>query len=78
MKDLVRCGLFEAMLQDHREEVSGARHEVSFKSDGTWSLKDEEKRRFAKGGAAGAKGGSRAEKGAGESKGNQPEVIDLL
>ncbi|KAL9181363.1 hypothetical protein ACHAXT_010168 [Thalassiosira profunda] len=77
VKDLVRCGLFEAMLQDHREEVSGARHEVSFKSDGTWEMKGSEAG-SRRGSSSGAAGDGDAGDGAGEPSGKQPEVIDLL
>jgi len=44
--DLVRCGLFDAMLHDHRDKVSGVRDKVSFKSDGSWFMKEENKLRY--------------------------------
>ena len=69
VRDLVQCGLFEAMLHDHRDKISGARDKVSFRPDGTWSLKEENKLRY---------GGSNAVGGDATELVSQPEVIDLL
>lgn len=70
--DLVRCGLFEAMLDEHREEVSGARDKVSFQSDGTFYLKEPNKLRYA-----GKSSGQQAIKDDSANQ-KQPEVMDLL
>eukprot|EP00578_Thalassiosira_sp_NH16_P005711 CAMPEP_0181139682 /NCGR_PEP_ID=MMETSP1071-20121207/34910_1 /TAXON_ID=35127 /ORGANISM="Thalassiosira sp., Strain NH16" /LENGTH=237 /DNA_ID=CAMNT_0023226601 /DNA_START=220 /DNA_END=929 /DNA_ORIENTATION=- len=57
-KDLIRCGLFEAMLHDHRDMVSGIRDKISFRPDGSWCLKAENKLRYAsKSSGIGANGG---------------------
>ncbi|KAL7535627.1 hypothetical protein ACHAWF_007438 [Thalassiosira exigua] len=80
-EDLVRCGLFDAMLRDHRHEVSGARDKVSFQPDGTWELREENKLRYSgkSRGTGGAGGGDKkAKQDEGDSSRNQPEVIDLL
>lgn len=80
VRDLVRCGLFEAMLKDHREAVSGARDKVSFKPDGTWSLKEANKLRYAgRGrGSGGAEVDTQQIANVDSQKAAQPEVIDLL
>ena len=46
VRDLVHCGLFKAMLDDLGGQVSGARDRVSYRSDGTWKLKDENRLRY--------------------------------
>jgi len=89
MKELVWCGLFEAMLHDHRDKVSGSRDKVSFKPDGSWSLKEENKLRYSsKNRDIGNEGGEGAavddqvtvDTNAVSQKrsASQPEVIDLL
>ena len=42
-EDLVRCGLFDAMLRDLRADVSSTRHKVSFMKGGRWKLMDQKK-----------------------------------
>lgn len=37
-EDLVRCGLFDAMLGDLQTDVSSTRHKVSFDTSGRWKL----------------------------------------
>ena len=44
LKDLVRCGLFDAMLRDHQADVgSSTSHEVSILDDGSWRLVEQKK-----------------------------------
>ena len=45
-QDLVRCGLFDAMLNDLRVDVTNARHKVSFASGGDWKLMEEKKKKL--------------------------------
>jgi len=90
VRDLVRCGLFEALLHDHRDEVSGIRDKISLKPDGSWCLQEKNKLRLSsKNHGIGVNGGSGV-----KSEGKQatkdmndasqkrsvshPEVIDLL
>lgn len=65
-EDMVRCGLFDAMLEDLREEVSSTSHKVSFLADGSWSLMEQKKdsKRLH----------SNVSK---EGRSEQPEVIEL-
>ena len=42
-EDLVRCGLFDAMLGDLRADVSSTRHKVSFVKGGRWTLMEQKK-----------------------------------
>jgi hypothetical protein len=42
-EDLVRCGLFDAMLGDLRANVSSTRHKVSFLAGGRWKLMEQKK-----------------------------------
>ena len=65
--DLVRCYLFDTMLQKHRHEVSGVRHTVSYRVDGTFILKSEKKKRL----------GSKKDQQA-QGTASRPDVIDLL
>ncbi|KAL7469616.1 hypothetical protein ACHAXS_010771 [Conticribra weissflogii] len=88
VRTLVRCGLFQAMLDDLRTEVSGIRDRVSLKSDGTWVLLAENKLRYA---SKSNSGGTTGKESSGPD-GNEydavstekkkptaePEVIDLL
>jgi len=91
VKDLVRCGLFEAMLHDYRDKVSGVRDKVSFKPDGSWCLKEENKLRYSSknrssmggnGSSGGKLGEGHATTGINDSSrirsAQQSEVIDLL
>lgn len=88
LRMLVRCGLFQAMLDELRTEVSGIRDRVSLKPDGTWVLLGENKLRYAnKNGSGGTSGkefsgpsGNDNETGNTEKKkpSAEPEVIDLL
>ncbi|KAL7473235.1 hypothetical protein ACHAXS_013667 [Conticribra weissflogii] len=48
VRDLIHCGLFQEMLDEYRNLISGSRDKVSFRSDGTWMLKEENKLRYAK------------------------------
>ncbi|KAL3797649.1 hypothetical protein HJC23_013481 [Cyclotella cryptica] len=54
VRDLVHCGLFQAMIDKYKGQISGIRDKVSLQSDGSFSLKDENKLRYAnkKGGGA--------------------------
>ena len=65
--DLVRCYLFDTMLQKHRHAVSGVRHTVSYRVDGTFILKSEKKKRL----------GSKKDQQA-QGTASRPDVIDLL
>ena len=47
VRELVHCGLFQAMLDEHGDKVSGARDRVSLHSDGTWTLMAENRLRFS-------------------------------
>jgi len=88
VRTLVRCGLFKAMLDELRTEVSGIRDRVSLKPDGTWVLLGENKLRYANnnggGGTSGKEfsgpSGNDNEDGNTEKKkpAAEPEVIDLL
>lgn len=83
-RDLLRCGLFDRMLEKHRGEVSGERDKVQFRSDGTWDLMAENrlryggagKKRNGDGGGAGNEANKRgkSEEGAGQEP---QEVIDI-
>jgi len=44
LKDLVRCGLFDAMLRDHQADIaSSTSHEVSILDDGSWRIVEQKK-----------------------------------
>jgi len=74
VRDLVHCGLFKAMLDDLGGQVSGARDRVSYRSDGTWKLKDENRLRYRnKRKNEGGGNGSAATKAAASD-----DVIELL
>jgi len=66
-EDLVRCGLFDAMLGDLRADVSSTRHKVSFETDGRWKLMEQKKVAKAETLAGSVNSKDRFE----------PEVIDL-
>jgi len=72
VRDLVRCSLFQAMLDDVGGKVSGARDRVSLRSDGTWKLMDENRLRHANKRKSDGKGST-----ATKAKANA-EVIELL
>ena len=38
VRDLVRCGLFQSMIDSVGEKISASRDRVIFHSDGTWRL----------------------------------------
>jgi hypothetical protein len=48
VRDLVHCGLFQAMIDKYKGQVSGIRDKVSLQSDGSFHLKEENKLRYAK------------------------------
>lgn len=74
VRDLVHCGLFQAMLDDLGSLVSGARDRVSLRSDGTWKLMDENRLRYSS--KRKGDGGGRSSSAAKEEV--TAEVIDLL
>jgi hypothetical protein len=47
VRDLILCGLFQAMIDKYKGQISGIRDKVSLESDGSYSLKDENKLRYA-------------------------------
>ncbi len=65
-EDLVRCGLFDAMLEDLRTDVSSTRHKVSFATCGKWKLIEEKKVEVVK-----------TEIPVNREPRSEPEVIDL-
>lgn len=84
VRDLVQCGLYETMLLEYKDKVSSGYDKVSFRSDGSWSLKDENKPRHTSKSRGVGLIGDDVEKGK-FSNGScqkrllaQPEVIDLL
>lgn len=74
VRDLVHCGLFQAMLDAFHGKVSGARDRVSYRADGTWKLMDENRLRY------GSKrgGGTTANASTAETNASKQEVIELL
>eukprot|EP00584_Thalassiosira_punctigera_P009071 CAMPEP_0172527548 /NCGR_PEP_ID=MMETSP1067-20121228/2202_1 /TAXON_ID=265564 ORGANISM="Thalassiosira punctigera, Strain Tpunct2005C2" /NCGR_SAMPLE_ID=MMETSP1067 /ASSEMBLY_ACC=CAM_ASM_000444 /LENGTH=1137 /DNA_ID=CAMNT_0013311301 /DNA_START=160 /DNA_END=3573 /DNA_ORIENTATION=- len=48
VRDLVHCGLFQAMVDSVGSQVSGARDRVSLCADGSWKLLDENRLRYNK------------------------------
>lgn len=67
-EDLVRCGLFDAMLRDLQTDTSSTRHKVSFDTSGRWKLIEQQKVEVAK---------SEAEIPVNREPRSEPEVIDL-
>ncbi|KAL7542827.1 hypothetical protein ACHAXR_012179 [Thalassiosira sp. AJA248-18] len=72
VRDLVHCGLFQVMLNTLGEKVSGARDRVSLRSDGTFTLMDANKLRYAN-----KRGGGNSTATKTESNKDQ-EVIELV
>uniref|UniRef100_A0A7S1ZP29 SP-RING-type domain-containing protein n=1 Tax=Ditylum brightwellii TaxID=49249 RepID=A0A7S1ZP29_9STRA len=46
IRDLICCGLFTRMLEEHRSSVTGSRNKVQFSADGTWELMGVSKLRY--------------------------------
>ncbi len=44
VRDLVRCGLFQSMIDAVGEQISASRDRVLFHSDGTWRLLESKSR----------------------------------
>mmetsp|Transcript_35567 Transcript_35567/g.106155 ORF Transcript_35567/g.106155 Transcript_35567/m.106155 type:complete len:1015 (-) Transcript_35567:602-3646(-) len=82
-RNLVRCGLFDAMLDKHRGDVSGERDKVSFRSDGTWELMNANRLKYNNkkrgGDDAGSTGGEakRGKSDGGARLAEEQEVIDI-
>lgn len=47
MRDLVRCGLFQSMIDAVGGQISASRDRVLLHSDGTWRLLEEKSRSTA-------------------------------
>lgn len=79
VRDLIHCGLFQAMLDTHRDEVSGLRDKVCLRPDGTYYLKDENKLRYAnkKKALTSTVDLDSDDDRAGRAMAKEPEVIDL-
>lgn len=75
VRDLVHCGLFQAMVDELGEQVSISRDRVSVHSDGTWRLMDENRLRYAKGKRGGAP--EEVNIDSDPKKPSEPEVIEL-
>ena len=77
VRDLVHCGLFQAILDDLREQiVVGVRDRVCVKADGSWYLLVENKVRNRKSGITADTASSAIE--ANDSKATEPDVIELV
>jgi len=72
IESLVRCGLFEEMLKEYKDKISGVRDKVSYKSDNTFVLKPEYRLRYG-----GGKGND-DEEGRIAKQSGKLEVIELL
>ena len=84
VRDLVQCGLYETMLLEYKDKVSVGQDKVSFRSDGSWSLKDENKPRHTSKsrGVTGSEGDAESMKisnvACQKRSATQSEIIDLL
>jgi hypothetical protein len=84
VRDLVQCGLYETMLLEYKDKVSVGQDKVSFRSDGSWSLKDENKPRHTSKsrGVIGSEGDAESMKisnvACQKRSTTQSEIIDLL
>ena len=84
VRDLVQCGLYETMLLEYKDKVSVGQDKVSFRSDGSWSLKDENKPRHTSKsrGVIGSEGDAESMKisnvACQKRSATQSEIIDLL
>jgi len=84
VRDLVLCGLYETMLLEYKDKVSVGHDKVSFRSDGSWSLKDENKPRCTSKsrGVVVSEGDAESVKISNDTcqkrLATQPEIIDLL
>jgi hypothetical protein len=79
VRDLVHCGLFQAMVDTLGDQVSGARDKVSIRPDGTWKLMDENKLRYSKQKRGGSSAATKTENDVQTNdKSAELEVIELL
>jgi len=76
VRELVHCGLFQAMLDSLGNNISGSRDRVSLRSDGSWKIMAENRLRYSKRGAGMSTEANNAN--AGYNRPLEPEMIDLL
>jgi len=60
--NLVVCGLFERMLQQHKEAAERGQDKIQFKGDGSWGLLEENKKRAESGGINGSASNAKKKK----------------
>jgi len=77
VRDLVHCGLFQAMLNSLGSQVSGARDRVSLRADGNWKLMGENRLRHNKRGRS-LPSDTNNVNGGGTNPSIDTEVIDLI
>ena len=71
VRDLVHCGLYETILLECKDKISAGRDKVSFRSDGSWCLKEDSKPRRGGDGEKGRTLNDAATQA-------PPEIIDLV